>query len=85
LDEFCLDDECLLENRDYCWIEKGHTSAVAFSKAREWDVAKIEWAINNGVLSCPHQGPVPKATVVKVVKIAKNSKELSGDFKAFLC
>jgi hypothetical protein len=32
-DEECVDDECLLDENDYAWIEAGHPTAVAFSKA----------------------------------------------------
>lgn len=84
LDDECSDDECILNENDYAWIEPNHPTAVAFSRARVWDVAKLDQCLQNGFLKAANPPIVPAATVAKVVAIARNARELSPDKKAFL-
>ncbi len=49
LDEQCIDDACLLEPGDHPAIR--HTSSVAYLRAQLWRVARICYAIENGLLA----------------------------------
>jgi hypothetical protein len=84
LDEDCPDDECPISRSKYNWVKTGHSTTVAFSRAKVWDANKIESALNNGTLKKPWQGNIPKTTIAKILKVAVNAKELSKDLKAFL-
>ena len=84
LDDECPDDECQITHVDYGFVKIGYPTAVAFSRARVWDSNNIIKHLGNGTLGKPGQGDVPAATVSKVVKIARTSRELSKDFKALL-
>jgi hypothetical protein len=84
LDDECPDDECVLGNADYAWIRPNHPTAVAFSRARIWDLAKLEAAIKSGLIKIPHPDMVPNATVLKVAAIAVKSVELRKDAKRML-
>ena len=82
LDEECPDDECILSEADYAWI--GHSTAVAFSRARLWDAAKIGAALAGGALERPQPNTIPWATVEKVRKSAIASRGLRKEWKALL-
>ena len=83
-DDECSDDECVLNEQDYIWIEVGHPTAVAFSRAIIIDVAKLdEWLIN-GNLTRVNPAQVPAQTVTKIIDIARNSRELSDEKKELL-
>jgi len=84
LDEDCPDDECIVTQADYAWIEAGHPTAIAFSRAQLWDGEKIAECLRNGALRKPRQGDVPAATVAKVYRAAITSNQLSEDLRAFL-
>ena len=84
LDDECPDDECLIECAEYKWVEDGHPTAIAFSRARIWDSEKIESSLANGTLKKPHHGDVSKTTVNKVLKVAAKSVQLNSDFKKLL-
>jgi len=84
LDENCPDDECLISRAEYNWIKDGYPTTVAFSRARMCDAGKIVKCLADGTLRKPHQGNVPLKTVLKVIKIAMTSRELSGDLRSFL-
>ncbi len=84
LHDNCADDECILEHSDYCWIQEGHKSVIAFSRARLWDAKKVALAIKDGLVKCPRHGDVPKATVSKVIESALKSRELSKEMKILL-
>lgn len=84
LDEECPDDECILDNSDYAWIEVNHPTAVAFSRARIWSVAKLDGCIQSGYLKRANPPVVPAATLAKIVSAAKISRELGANHKALL-
>jgi hypothetical protein len=84
LDEECPDDECQIKPSEYKWIEDGHPTTIAFSRAKIWDADKINSCLKAGTLKKPHHGDVPKTTVQKVLKVAEKSIQLSGDFKKLL-
>jgi hypothetical protein len=84
LDDDCPDDECILDHTDYEWIERGHKSAIAFSRARTWRLVMIETALARGILTTPFHRILPQATITKVLRAAKNSRELSQDKKSLL-
>ncbi|MBI2926215.1 MAG: hypothetical protein HYY24_10985 [Verrucomicrobia bacterium] len=48
LDEQCVDDACLLQPGDHPALR--HTSSVAYSMAQLWRIARIAFAIDNGLL-----------------------------------
>ena len=81
-DAECVDDECILEPKDYAWIK--HPTAVAFSFAQSYDVKKLEMAITKGLLKLAHPSDIPAATLKKIRSIAKTARELSPDLKALL-
>lgn len=83
-DEECVDDECLLDHIDYAWIEVGHRTAVAFSRAQIFKAANIDQCLQSGLLKAVNPPVVPAATVAKVVAIAKTARELSRNKKAML-
>jgi len=66
------------------WVEAGHPTVIAFSRARIWDADKIELSLSDGTLRKPRQGNVSKSLVAKVIKAALKSRELSEDFKNLL-
>ena len=84
LDDECADDECILDENDYAWIKPNHPTAVAFSRARVWDVTKLEYCLETGFLKPAHPPIVPAATIEKVLAVAKTARELSPDQKALL-
>jgi hypothetical protein len=84
LDEDCVDDECLLDQNDYAWIQPGHPTAVAFSRAQVWDGNKIDLCLQRGLLQPANPPIVPAQTVAKVVAAAKTSRELSPAMRAML-
>jgi hypothetical protein len=84
LDEECPDDECVLDNPDYGWIDPGHLTAVAFSRARVFDARKVEESISSGLIRRPRPNQVPAATMAKIVTAAKASKELSAEKRRML-
>lgn len=69
---------------DYAWIEPNHPTAVAFSYAESFDVVKLEFAFNKGLLKAAHPAAIPPATLAKVRAIAATARELSDDLKALL-
>jgi hypothetical protein len=82
LDEECIDDECLLETTDYGWIR--HTTAVAFSRSKLFDTAKIAHAIEAGQVAASNPARLPDATMLKVKAAALNSVQLSESRKKLL-
>lgn len=84
LDDDCPDDECPLRHADYAWIKKDYPTTVAFTRPYIWNADKIEACLKNGELQKPHEGDIPAATLSKIIKIAKTSRELSDEKKAFL-
>jgi len=84
LDDECPDDECILMHVDYEWIEENHPTAVAFSRAKLWDEAKLDQALANGLLNQPNPPALLPATIAKVQAAAKTSYQLSRAFKAML-
>jgi hypothetical protein len=84
LDDECPDDECLIESSEYSWVEDGHPTTIAFSRARIWDAEKIESCLADGKLKKPHDGDISKSTLNKILKIALKSGQLNCDFKKFL-
>ena len=84
VDEDCIDDECILNENDYAWIEVGHPTSVAFSKAVVWDSALIDQCLQDGKLIAANPPIVSATTVAKVAGIAKNSRELSPAMRAMV-
>jgi len=84
LDDECIDDECSISHAEYAWIKKDYPTTVAFSWSQIWDASKIEACLKCGILHKPHNGDIPAATLCKIIKIAKTSRELSDEKKAFL-
>ena len=82
LDEECVDDECILSQADFSWIE--HRTAVAFSRAKLWPAKKISEAIASGALERPRPNAVPLATVEKVRISAIASRGLRKEWKILL-
>ena len=83
-DDECPDDECVLNEQDYAWIEVGHPTSVAFSRAIVIDVAKLDAWLTNGTLQRVNPAQVPAHTVIKIIAIAQHSRELSPEKKTFL-
>jgi len=84
LDDECPDDECILNETDYAWIKQNHPTAVAFSKFRIWNVARLSAAIGLKLVSAAHPRSIPSATISKIVSAGKASRELSGKAKRML-
>ena len=84
LDDECVDDECFITPSDYWWVEDNHRTVVAFSRARIWNATKIVETLKEGTLRKPREGDIPPATIVKIVKAALKSNQLSNDLKAML-
>jgi hypothetical protein len=84
LDEECPDDECPVTREEYGWIMENYATTIAFSRARLWDANKISECLKNGSLRKPRQGDVPIATMMKVIAVAKVSRELSADLRRLL-
>lgn len=84
LDEECPDDECPLAHPDYAWIQPNHKTTVAFSRAKVWEVSKIEKAIAAGIIKQPTPNTIPSVTISKIIQRAKSSRELSPEKRAML-
>jgi hypothetical protein len=82
LDEDCPDDECLITESEYVWVD--HPTSIAFSRAQLWDGRKIAECLMRGELRKPREGDVPTATVDKVYRAAILSRELSDDLRQHL-
>ena len=84
LDDECPDDECILHKADYEWIEDGHPTAVAFSRARLWEEGKFLEAIRRGILTSCRPKVVSQACLKKIVTAARISKQLGSKKKELL-
>jgi hypothetical protein len=84
LDDDCIDDECPVDSSDYAWIQPGHPTTIAFSKALVLDSALIDQCLQNGKLQAPNPPIVPAATCAKVALIGKTSRELSPERRGML-
>jgi hypothetical protein len=84
LDEDCPDDECPISRAEYAWVKDDYPTTIAFSRAKIWDAGKILRCLKDGTLRKPRQGNVPHATVLKVIKVALNARELSNDLRVMI-
>ena len=83
MDDECPDDECILDETHYSWIEPNHRTAVAFSRAKLWDSQKL-FAHVGHTLPKPREGDIPPGTVAIIIKCALASRELGEEIKALL-
>lgn len=84
LDDDCPDDECILDETHYAWIKPNHPTAVAFSRFRIWNVARLSAAIGLKLVNAAHPKSLPGGTISKIIAAAKVSRELSRKAKGML-
>lgn len=80
LDEECPDDECVLRPGDHSEIT--HPSALALSRARVWDSAKLRQAVAAGLFRIAE--PLRPGVFQRLVENAAKSANLRREWKVLL-
>ena len=80
LDEQCPDDECLLQPSDH--PEISHASALAFSRARLWEAAKIQQSMTAGAVRLA--APLSPTVLKRVIASAHAARALRREWKSLL-
>lgn len=78
-----MDDECIIEPKEYPGILTSPQSVMAFSRAHIGNITALEQAIaNEDFVIIPRQ--IPDATLWKIIDCARNSRQLSDAKKRLL-
>lgn len=80
LDDECPDDECLLGPDDQAEIS--HPSALALSRARLWDAAKLRQAIVADLIQL--RAPLGPGPLKRILLDALQSRNLRREWKTLL-